>query len=174
VRIPKENLVAGWTGWYQVAVALDFERSGIQTYAGVRRNLERLVAFVRGASPEVTRNPQVRLRLADRAVELEVGTFMAYRVAWMQSRGLIPNYEASISKVYGSELAQRVALTGSQLVGELRRPLAGDLRAPLKGRWRAYVSAVGDDRRWHQRIMRNIIAQQVRSARLTNGQTGRG
>ena len=32
-------------GWYQVAVALDFERSGIQTYAGVRRSLEELVAF---------------------------------------------------------------------------------------------------------------------------------
>jgi alkylation response protein AidB-like acyl-CoA dehydrogenase len=162
VRIPKESLVGELNrGWYQVAVALDFERSGIQTYAGVRRILERLVAFVRGASPEVTRNPQVRLRLADRAVELEVGTFMAYRVAWMQSRGLIPNYEASISKVYGSELAQRVALTGSQLVGIYGGLWPGTARAPLGGRLaRSYVSAVGTTiAAGTSEIMRNIIAQ---------------
>jgi alkylation response protein AidB-like acyl-CoA dehydrogenase len=162
VRIPKDNLVGELNrGWYQVAVALDFERSGIQTYAGVRRTLERLVDFVRSASPEVAHNPQVRLRLADRAVELKTGTFMAYRVAWMQSRGLIPNYEASVSKLYGSELAQRVAQTGLQLLGTYGRLWPGSAWAPLKGRLaRSYVSAAGATiAAGTSEIMRNIIAQ---------------
>jgi alkylation response protein AidB-like acyl-CoA dehydrogenase len=162
VRIPKENLVGELNrGWYQVAVALDFERSGIQTYAGVRRILERLVDFARSASPKAARNPQVRLRLADRAVELEAGTFMAYRVTWMQSRGLIPNYEASISKLYGSELAQRVAHTGLQLLGTYGHLWPGSPWAPLGGRLaRSYVTAVGATiAAGTSEIMRNIIAQ---------------
>ena len=162
VRIPKENLVGELNrGWYQVAVALDFERSGIQTYAGIRRSLEHLVDFARGASPEVALNPQVRLRLADRAVELKAGTFLSYRVAWMQSRGLIPNYEASVSKLYGSELSQRVAQTGLQLLGTYGHLWPGTPAAPLGGRLsRSYVTAAGATiAAGTSEIMRNIIAQ---------------
>ena len=34
---------------------------------------------------------------------------LSYRVAWLQSQGQVPNYEASVAKMYGSELAQRLA-----------------------------------------------------------------
>jgi alkylation response protein AidB-like acyl-CoA dehydrogenase len=145
VRIPKDYLVGELNrGWYQVAVALDFERSGIQAYAGGRRTLERLVEFVREHPDEtVRRNPQIRMRLADRAVELATGTYIAYRIPWMQSRGIIPNYEASISKLYGSELGQRLALTGIQLLGTYGGLEPGSKWAPLKGRLeRAYLTAV--------------------------------
>ena len=39
------------------------------------------------------------------------GRLLAYRVASMQARGEVPNAEASISKVFGSELQQRLANT---------------------------------------------------------------
>ncbi|MCH7812167.1 MAG: acyl-CoA dehydrogenase family protein, partial [Chloroflexi bacterium] len=144
VRIPKDHLVGEANrGWYQVAVALDFERSGIQAYAGGRRTLEQLVAFVQEQPETVRRNPQVRQRLADRAIELAAGTYIAYRIPWMQSQGIIPNYEASISKLYGSELTQRLALTGIQLLGMHGGLEPGSPHAPLKGRLeRAYLSAV--------------------------------
>jgi alkylation response protein AidB-like acyl-CoA dehydrogenase len=51
----------------------------------------------------------------------------------MQSQGLVPNYEASVTKLYGTELSQRLAQTGMKLLGlrgQLRR---GDARAPLDG-----------------------------------------
>jgi alkylation response protein AidB-like acyl-CoA dehydrogenase len=144
VRIPKENLVGELNrGWYQVAVALDFERSGIQAYAGGRRTLERLIDFVREQPERVRRNPQLRIRLADRAVELAAGTNIAYRIPWMQSKGVIPNHEASISKLYGSEFGQRLALTGIQLLGLYGGLEPGSKWAPLKGRLeRAYLQAV--------------------------------
>ncbi len=144
VRIPKDNLVGELNrGWYQVAVALDFERSGIQAYAGGRRTLERLVAFVQEQPDAVRRNPQLRMRLVDRAVELAVGSYIAYRIPWMQSKGIIPNYEASISKLFGSELGQRIALTGIQLLGTYGGLEPSSPWAPLKGRLeRAYLSAV--------------------------------
>ena len=144
VRIPKDYLVGELNrGWYQVAVALDFERSGIHAYAGGRRTLERLIDFVRERPPEVQRNPQIRMRLADRAVELAAGTNLAYRIPWMQSQGHIPNYEASISKLYGSEFSQRLALTGIQLLGLYGGLEPGSEWAPLKGRLeRTYLGSV--------------------------------
>ncbi len=144
VRIPKENLVGELNrGWYQVVVALDFERSGIQAYAGGRRTLERLVDFTQKQPEAVRRNPQVRMRLADRAVELAAGTSIAYRIPWMQSKGIIPNYEASISKLYGSEFSQRLALTGIQLLGLYGGLETGSKWTVLKGRLeRGYLQAV--------------------------------
>ena len=145
VRVPKDSLVGELNrGWYQVAVALDFERSGIQAYAGGRRTLERLVEFVQEHPDEtVRRNPAIRHRLADRAVELAAGTNIAYRIPWMQSKGLIPNYEASISKLYGSEFSQRLALTGMQLLGMYGSLEPESKWAPMKGRLeRGYLQAV--------------------------------
>ena len=161
VRIPKANLVGERNrGWYQVAVALDFERSGIQAYAGGRRTLERLIDFVQEQPELLARNPQVRLRLADRAVELAAGTYIAYRIPWMQSQGVIPNYEASISKLYGSEFGQRLAMTGIQLIGTYGGLEPGSKWAPLKGRLeRSYLSAVaGTIAAGTSEVQRGIIA----------------
>ncbi len=163
VRIPKDCLVGELNrGWYQVAVALDFERSGIQAYAGGRRALERLVAFAREHSDGgVQRNPSLRLRLADRAVELAAGTNIAYRIPWMQSKGIIPNHEASISKLFGSELTQRLAHTGIQLLGLFGALEPGSKWAPLKGHLeRSYLSSVASTiAAGTSEIQRGIIAQ---------------
>ncbi len=162
VRVPKENLVGELNrGWYQVAVALDFERSGIQAYAGGRRTLERLIKFVQQHPDEtVRRNPMLRMRLADRAVELAAGTYIAYRIPWMQSQGMIPNYEASISKLYGSELTQRLALTGLQLLGAYGGLEPSSKWAPLHGRLeRSYLSAVASTiAAGTSEVQRSIIA----------------
>ncbi len=160
VRIPKDCLVGELNrGWYQVAVALDFERSGIQSYAGSRRLLELLARFVQ-EHPETQCSPMVRMRLADRFVELAAGTYLAYRIPWMQSKGIIPNYEASISKLYGSELVQRVALTGLQLLGLYGGLADGSRWAPLKGRLeRGYLTAVASTiAAGTSEVQRSIIA----------------
>ncbi len=160
VRIPKDNLVGELNrGWYQVAVALDFERSGIAAYAGARRTLEDVVRYLESRPGGVRVNAQVRNRLADRLIELNVGTMIAYRIPWMQSQGIIPNYEASVSKLFGSEFGQRVAQTGVQVLG-----LYGGLEpkskwAALKGRLeRSYMNAVGSTiAAGTSEIQRNII-----------------
>jgi alkylation response protein AidB-like acyl-CoA dehydrogenase len=79
----------------------------------------------------------------------------------MQSRGLIPNYEASVAKLYGSELSQRVAQTGLQLLGTYGHLSPGSTRAPLGGRLsRSYVTAAGTTiAAGTSEIMRNIVAQ---------------
>ncbi|MCC6382580.1 MAG: acyl-CoA dehydrogenase family protein [Dehalococcoidia bacterium] len=124
VRVPATQVVGEVNrGWYHMAVALDFERSGIQAFAGGRRAVERLVRVAKERPALVAQRPGVRTELAERAIEVRAGTFLAYRVATMQAKGLLPNHEASASKVFGSEMSQRIALTGMHLLG-----LAGQLR----------------------------------------------
>ena len=124
VRVPASQVVGEVNrGWYHMAVALDFERSGIGAYAGGRRNVERLAKLAKDNPQLIERRPSVKHELADRSVELEVGTLLAYRVATMQAKGLVPNHEASAAKMFGSEMGQRIQLTGMHLLGT-----AGQLR----------------------------------------------
>ena len=64
-----------------------------------------------------------RHALAESAVEIAISRLLGYRVAWMQSKSLVPNYEASMGKAFGSELSQRNACRGINVLG-----LAGQLR----------------------------------------------
>jgi alkylation response protein AidB-like acyl-CoA dehydrogenase len=161
VRIPKDYLVGELNrGWYHVAVALDFERSGIQSYSGSRRIIEQLVRYAGEQTNGAKVNRQVRMRLVDRMIELTAGTNIAYRIPWMQSKGIIPNYEASISKLFGSELMQRVAHTGLQLMGLFGGIAPGSKWAPLKGRMeRTYLVAVSSTiAAGTSEIQRSIVA----------------
>jgi len=139
VRVPA-NMVVGEVnrGWYVSTATLDFERSGIGRVIGGLRTFEEVVAYAKatpardsGGGTLFDRAP-VRLALADVALSFEVGRLMSYRVAWMQSRGLVPNYEASMAKTFGTELHQRMARVAYTTLG-LRGQLLGGEWAPLEG-----------------------------------------
>jgi len=120
VRIPVNNLVGEENrGWYVGAALLDFERSGIGSSAAVRRNLDDLLGYVRESAGNggAARHKTVRHRLAELVIETDVGRYLSYRVASMQARGEVPNYEASVAKSYLSELSQRVAGAGVNIMG---------------------------------------------------------
>jgi alkylation response protein AidB-like acyl-CoA dehydrogenase len=134
VRVPKENLVGEENrGWYIAATTLDFERSGINRIAAATRTLNAIVDHVR-ATPALRARADVRHRLAELALEFDLGRMLAYRVAWMQSRKLVPNYEASMSKLFGSEMQQRLANFCVNTLGLGGQLLPEDRRTPLEGR----------------------------------------
>ena len=162
VRVPKSRLVGELNrGWYHLAVALDFERSGIGAFAGGRRTLEEIVQFAQESPAHLMRNPGVRYGLAARAVEVQVGKSLGYRIVSLQSQGVIANHEASCSKVFGSELGQRIARTGLELVGLYGGLESGSHEwAPLQGRLeRDYLSSVlRTIAAGTSEVQRNIIA----------------
>jgi alkylation response protein AidB-like acyl-CoA dehydrogenase len=164
VRVPARNIVGEENqGWYIGAALLDFERSGIGGATGTKRGLEKLVKFVREqrrapAAPET--HETVRHRIADRFIEVEVARAFSYRIASLQAAGRAPNHEASMGKVFSSELSTRVAYTGfevMQMYGQLREtePLAR-----LKGHYALSVmmSLIGQIGGGTSEIQRNIIA----------------
>ena len=104
--------------------------------------------------------PWVRNLLADQYIECEVARLMAYNVAYMQGQGLVPNKEASKSKVFGSETVQRVAAAGLDILGMYGALSRNEKWAPLKGRIQEnWVSAFsGTIAAGTSEIQRNIIA----------------
>jgi alkylation response protein AidB-like acyl-CoA dehydrogenase len=76
----------------------------------------------------------VQIEFADRLVEAEVGRLLSYRIVSMQKRGIVPNYEASMNKMFYSELEQRICWTGMKLMRTLGLLTGGQAQAPLHGR----------------------------------------
>jgi alkylation response protein AidB-like acyl-CoA dehydrogenase len=118
-----------------VAVTLlDFERSGVEYPAQARRYVEELAHYAREAhGGRMARDPRWRARLAELYLEAQVGRVLAYRVAYLQGQKQVPNKEASLSKVFGTELLQRVAQTGMEMLGLYGLLDKGTPRAPLGG-----------------------------------------
>ena len=164
VRVPATNLVGEENrGWYIGATLLDFERSNIASAAGFRRSLDELVSFLRGpeARPidEMARQ-RLRHELADRYIELAVGRNLSYRIASIQEVGGVPNYEASMGKLYFSELGNRLATTTLHALGLAGQMAPGSSRAVLAGSGMLGVmtTLIGTIGGGTSEIQRNIIA----------------
>ncbi len=108
VRVPAKNMIGEENrGWYVAVTTLDFERSGVDRTAAFRLPFDKLMKYVKDSKNNVHMTHIKRQHLADIAIEQDVARYIGYRVTTMQSRNLIPNYEASMSKVFGSEMIQR-------------------------------------------------------------------
>jgi alkylation response protein AidB-like acyl-CoA dehydrogenase len=160
VRVPKENLIGEKNkGWYELMIALDFERSVIGTAAMLQRLLEELVEYVKEKKRH--KDPITRQKLAQIAVEMEVCRMMCYRITWMYSKDLHPNYEASMGAALMSELLRRLANMAMSILGPYGQLEMDSKWTALHGRIeRLYLSClsigIGGGT---SEIQRNIIAQ---------------
>ncbi|MDO8614810.1 MAG: acyl-CoA dehydrogenase family protein [Dehalococcoidia bacterium] len=164
VRVPR-TAVAGELnrGWYVAAATLDFERSGINRVVTGIRVYDELLGYAAETLVDGRRlldDMRVRHKLAELAIEFQAGRLLAYRVASMQARGQIPNAEASMSKLYGSELQQRLAGAGMEVLGLGGQLEPGSRWAPLEGRVEAFylLAAALTIAAGTSEIMRGIIA----------------
>jgi alkylation response protein AidB-like acyl-CoA dehydrogenase len=121
VRVPKDALIGEKNnGWYQLAMALDFERSLIGTAAANQRLIEELIQYVKEAKrfgSSLGDDPLIKDELSELVVENEVLRMMCYRIAWMYSKGLHPSYESSMSLLFSSELLRHIANVGMRVLG---------------------------------------------------------
>jgi len=115
VPVPASNVVgAPNDGWRVLAEALNVERA--LSYGGREGRLlvARLLRRVTGRADALG---EARLEELGRFVmELEVERLLNLRVAAMAERGAPPSAEASMSKIVGSELAQRLAQWAADLL----------------------------------------------------------
>ena len=122
VRVPQSHVVGEVDrGWYVGMTLLDYERSNISGAVVSRRELERVFDYAHthegAAKSRAMQLGTVRAELADRYIESEVGFNFSFRIISMQAAGIIPNHEASTSKMFLSELSQRIAQTGVKMFG---------------------------------------------------------
>jgi alkylation response protein AidB-like acyl-CoA dehydrogenase len=136
VRVPKGNLVGGKNaGWKVTMGTLDFERAACMFYPSVQGYLEHLSEYVRHTDKPL--DPVLRDRLAELLAECEMARLLHYRAIWMMGKGRIPTYEAAMDKMYNSELAQRAAQFGMQVLGHYGVLAPGSRFACLDG-WPAF------------------------------------
>jgi alkylation response protein AidB-like acyl-CoA dehydrogenase len=123
VRVPAGNVVGEINrGWYVGATLLDFERSNITGAITSRKTIQKLIDYVHTDEGQqrsrLDESVSLRHSVADRWIESEVQFQFSFRIISMQSAGQIPNYEASTSKLFNSELSQKLARTGTQVFGQ--------------------------------------------------------
>lgn len=162
VQVPRKNLVGEKNrGFYYITTALAFERNfpiGL-----IRSTFGELVDYARETirlGKPLIKDPLVRQGLAQLKVELEVGHLLAYRVAWMTDKKMVPEWEAPMIKMFGTELMHRLGNTGIQIMGLYGMLEEPSKWVPLKGRIehmyrhasRRTISAGTNE------IMRNTIA----------------
>ena len=131
-RVPGDTLLGEWNrGWSQMAGALLAERSGMPHLGWATRNLELLCEHAR--STALGSRGALRERLAALRCELATGLHFAKRMMWRQDRGEVPVHEASMAKVYATELLQRIAHLGLELLGPEGTLYRGSPGAPYDG-----------------------------------------
>lgn len=143
-RVPVKNRVGEENqGWVVTRMMMNFERSSISSFARVKKILEQLVQYCKETSRNGKRlvdDPLVRQRLAEMAIDLEVGYTLSHRVAWTQHK---MNYgqasiedlisQASGAKVWSTELMQKVEIITMEILGPYGQVKAGSQWAPLRG-----------------------------------------
>ena len=163
-RIPLSALIGEENlGWYHAMTTLDYERSGLLRYAGVSRTFDDFVIFCKTArynGKTLVDNPVVRHKLAETKVGMEVWRLLCWKVAWFQSTGAVPNAEASVAFLYGTEERLRFAQAAMQILGPLATLRNESRWAPMLGaiegihRESMHLHGAGTTE-----IHRNIIAQ---------------
>lgn len=158
VAVPKGNLVGEKNrGFYYTVTALEFER--VLSVGRLSRTFEELVLYV-NQSPSLKADKVVRQKVAQLATEIEVAKLFVYRLAWLQTKRTVANYEAAASKLFSSELSQRMAATGVEMMGLLGLLQKESGKAPLEGKFEYLVreTLLNTIAGGTSEVMRNIIA----------------
>ena len=120
VRVSKQNIIGEENrGWYLAQTTLSFERSNIGGAVGARQGVEDLVRLAKTNGVSTLKdNPSVSHELVDRMIEAGVATQMSLKIISIQAKeGVAPGHEASVAKLYGTELNQRIARTALKVFG---------------------------------------------------------
>jgi alkylation response protein AidB-like acyl-CoA dehydrogenase len=162
VKVPRKNLVGERNKGYQyLMAALDFER--MFPYGHYRRLFEEIVEYTKETIVDgrpLCKDPLIRQKLAEMAIELEVAKLLYYQLAYILDKGMIPNYQSSMEKTFVAEVSQRIANTGMEILGLYGQLSEGSKWALLAGRvgyyyrWSVVETIVGGT----SEIQRSIMA----------------
>jgi alkylation response protein AidB-like acyl-CoA dehydrogenase len=164
VRIPARNMVGEENqGWIASQMTSNFERSMIALFSYLRREMEELVEFCQNTKRDgetLAKKPLIRHKLAQMAIEIDVGRAFSYTVLWSQIKGglVMAAPLAAAAKVLATELVQRFTFTACQIIGPYAQ-VKESRWAPLKGRYeKEYQQCLGLSMAGGtSEVMRNLI-----------------
>jgi alkylation response protein AidB-like acyl-CoA dehydrogenase len=165
VKVPKNRLIGEKNkGFYYIMEAIDSERNHVFSPSRLWPIVKDLIAYTKEAAylgKPLLEDKGIQNKIAWMAIELEVAQILADNARWLELNELPITMEPEITKVFLSELEQRMVDDAMQVLG-----LYGQLNEHSKytvgsGRieWRfrhSYVPTIGAGT---NEIGRNIIAQ---------------
>ena len=123
MRVPAENLLGAEGEGYRIALAnLEAGRIGIasQAVGMARRALELAIEYAqerKAFGVEISKHQAVSFRLADMATKVEAARQMVMHAARVKDAGLPALREASMAKLFASEIAEEVCSAAIQTYG---------------------------------------------------------
>lgn len=165
VRVPKTNLIGELNrGWYHATTTLSYERTLLANSARTELFFEDMLDLARQRQGrQAAAHPSMRQKIAQLKIETEIAKLLFYRSLTTELRGEIPGPEASIMKLYSTELNHRICGTALELMG------------PYSALWQDSKYVV-DEGAWHyehmltlgliigggtSQIQKNIIAERA-------------
>jgi alkylation response protein AidB-like acyl-CoA dehydrogenase len=162
VIVPKENLVGDLNaGFFYVMHALDYERMfPLATYGSLVDEVAEYARTTTVDGEPLAKNPIVRQKLAQMKIELAANRHLYYRLAHMLDTGQVPNYQASMQKLFATEVAQRIANTGMEVLGMFGQLTKDSKWAALAGKTERFyrTSVVETIYAGTSEVQRGIIA----------------
>lgn len=120
VRVPKDNLIGELNGgWRILTSALDFERVMMGEVAVPRRAYDDTVKYAANTELDgeiLIDRPDVIAKLAELEIDLEIGQLFGYQAASKLDEGVDLSADASMMKVYATELYTKVSDIGMQIM----------------------------------------------------------
>lgn len=123
VRVPEENLLGKkGEGFKQFLITLDGGRIGIGAMAvGIAQGaFEKSLQYTKERKQfgkSISSFQAVQFKLADMAMKIELARNMVYKAAWLKDQGKPFSKEASMCKLYASEICMEVTNQAVQLHG---------------------------------------------------------
>jgi alkylation response protein AidB-like acyl-CoA dehydrogenase len=125
-------------GFQYISEALDLERFTMFTFSPIQQRLELLCEYVRASTVDgspLKDDAVVRQRIAQLVTQGEVARVLGLRfVAQSMKGGAPPTTEASVYKLYATELSKRLANASMDIAGPGSQLRVGTEDAPMKGR----------------------------------------
>ncbi|EAX48886.1 acyl-CoA dehydrogenase domain protein [Thermosinus carboxydivorans Nor1] len=123
VKVPKENLLGKEGEGFKIAMStLDGGRIGIAAQAlGIAQAaLDHAVKYAKERvqfGKPIASNQAIAFMLADMATEIDAARLLTYRAAYAKDQGRPFSKEASMAKMYASDVAMRVTTDAVQIFG---------------------------------------------------------
>lgn len=121
VRVPAGNLIGEVNrGWQYITGALDLERGALTNAGDLRRAVDELLALAQLPLADGTRpadSPDLRRKIAQLDADVELAMLMGFEASSLLTDGTIPSIQVSVEKIFTSELRQRIADVGTQMLG---------------------------------------------------------
>lgn len=159
-RIPQKNLVGNEGSFTKVMETLNEGRIGVAgnclgialaAYEAALRYSKERIQF----GQPIGKFQAIAFKLAEMATEIDAARFLVYRAAWMLDQKRNPMKEASMAKLYASEVAERVTREALHIHGGY-----GQMREFSVGRFHrdALVYVIGEGT---SEIQKQIISKQI-------------